>query len=371
MKSGGFAPFKPPSMNYANMIEEKSLKKGFIIATLISTIIGTFTTGINLYDRVSEKRKQANTDRGQDDKINALEKRLNDSENARKGRGQRGEDLRDSLEAGGPLIRREYDRDYGRLGARFAEGDLLTQTQLQSQIITLQSTVIKMLEEALFTGKIPDVKKLYNASEFAREGSIRALRDQYQRLLLAAPVKRPIGPVRRISSTPTLRDHPAEPDPYLQFQAVVPFSKNGPLFCRYAEDLQQTRQPLDNTFADGRSGTCPDCAAVIPLQPGRAWKIYKEIAQDRVTRDGVRMREVVDEVPFVLTNRFIIKCHREAAGFACVLCYRHRDKDTLCETMEDLANHVLKKHDIREYDPDPDIKEVDRPFGPPARIVTS
>ncbi len=102
---------------------------------------------------------------------------------------------------------------------------MIAQTQLQSQIITLQSTVIKILEEALYTGQIPDIKRLLNASEFAREGSVRALRDQYQRMLQATPAKRPIGPVRRISSTPTLRDHDLG---YRSSNAVVLGSNAGP-----------------------------------------------------------------------------------------------------------------------------------------------
>ncbi len=107
---------------------------------------------------------------------------------------------------------------------------------------------------------------------------------------------------------------------------------------------------------------------VIPLEAGRAWKIYKEIVRERVTRSGRREEEVVDEIPYVLSNRFIVKCHRERSGFACVLCFRYRDRDTLCETMEALANHVCKKHDIREFEDDSDIQEV--AFGHPRRLGT-
>ena len=114
-------------------------QKGFIIATLISTIIGTFTTGIGLYERVSERRKQKHTDSGQDEKIKSLEKRLDDSEANRNNQSRQDDDgpprrggsqsrygddyLRNSLQRSGPMIRREYDQDYARLGSRFAEGD--------------------------------------------------------------------------------------------------------------------------------------------------------------------------------------------------------------------------------------------------------
>ena len=117
---------KIPSMNYSNMIEEKNLKKTFIIATLISTIIGTFTTGLNLHERVTEKRNQKKTDKGQDEKIKELEKKIEDSQKQKQG-PQRGDtDLRESLQYGGPMVRREYDRDFARLGPRFAEGDCMS-----------------------------------------------------------------------------------------------------------------------------------------------------------------------------------------------------------------------------------------------------
>ena len=68
--------------------------------------------------------------------------------------------------------------------------------------------------------------------------------------------------------------------------------------------------------------------------------------------------EVVEERTFLLGNRFAIKCHREKAGFACVLCYRYRDRDTICESINGLVKHIWQKHDIAEYESDKDIREV-------------
>lgn len=150
-----------PNMNYANMIEERKLKVSilslgrsavvqcisnlsgsfpsqttFIIATLISTIIGTFTTGMNLFERMEEKRKQKRTDEGQDAKIKELQKQIEDVKKQRDEANDqskwaverrraniRDEDVRDSLARGGPAVGREYDRNYRRFGDRFAEGD--------------------------------------------------------------------------------------------------------------------------------------------------------------------------------------------------------------------------------------------------------
>jgi hypothetical protein len=106
-----------------------SSQKTFILATLVSTIIGTFTTGLGLYERVGQKRKQQQTDSKQDVKIKELEEQIKKSEeqNKKKKGGDnktvRPEAVEDSLGQSGPLIRREYERDFSRLGNRFAAGD--------------------------------------------------------------------------------------------------------------------------------------------------------------------------------------------------------------------------------------------------------
>jgi hypothetical protein len=387
----------PTNMNYANMIEEKNLKKTFILATLISTIIGTFTTGINLYERVGEKRRQIKTDKSQDTKIKELEKRLDDEEKKKKNGHQRNEEeLRQSLEYGGPQIRREYNTDLARLGPRFAEGDAITQNQLQSQIITLQGTVIHLLEDALYTGRLDNINKLYNASEFAREGSINALQAQYQRMLQSAPLRRPIGPVRRISSTPSMKSGPprsikprstrtekavteirvekdevakdtaerdivsaAAPNGSLvkETAALSVADHSGPLFCRYALDLQETGMPLDVCFTKGGSCACPFCGTKIATEPGRAWKIEKEIVHERIRRKDYD-DEIIEQRTFLVNNRFLVKCHREKAGYACLLCYRFRDRDTICESAAGLIKHLWQKHEVDEYESDGDIREA-------------
>lgn len=125
-------------MEAAGAIDDRRLKQSFILATLISTIAGTFTTGVNLFDRVGEarrQRRQRKMDRGQNRKIKELEKRLDDAEKGKsvaeekeKTKGsQRGgddeEDLRTSLQRGGPLVQGQYDQLYSRMGPQFAQGD--------------------------------------------------------------------------------------------------------------------------------------------------------------------------------------------------------------------------------------------------------
>lgn len=244
---------------------------------------------------------------------------------------------------------------------------VLAQTQLQSQIITLQSTVITLLEQALITGQPPDLTRLRNASEFAREGSVRALRDQYQRLLQAAPLQRPMGMVRRISSTPDMRmgsgggsaaslvGRGRSPP-----RKALTFNRSGPLFCRLAEDLQRSDRPLGRRVLENG---CPDCGALVRMDDddGRPWLVVKEVVKDRVSRpvdEGMEVVEYVEERRYEVTERFLMKCHREGRGFACWLCYRSREEDTLCKGVDGLVRHLGEEHGVKEMEREVDLRDV-------------
>jgi len=94
----------------------------------------------------------------------------------------------------------------------------------------------------------------------------------------------------------------------------------------------------------------------LDIEPGRAWKIIKEILHERISTPEYD-DEVIEERNYLVGNRFVIKSHRENGGFACVLCYRNRDKDTLLESPQGLVRHVWQKHEAEEYS-DPDIQEI-------------
>lgn len=113
-------------MNYANLIEEKNLKKTFIIATLVSTLVGTFAASHNLYERFTQQKK----DGAQDEAIKKLNEKMeklqmNEGGGSSGNNGQQGkhDELRISLDTSGRLIKREYDYGLDRLGRRFAMGD--------------------------------------------------------------------------------------------------------------------------------------------------------------------------------------------------------------------------------------------------------
>lgn len=95
---------------------------------------GTFITGINLYDRVIEQRRQKKLDRGQNKKIKDLEQRLNEAEDEKKrmkeagnggnnGNNNNNNNLKNSLQQSGNQVQQEYDRYFANLGPRFAQGD--------------------------------------------------------------------------------------------------------------------------------------------------------------------------------------------------------------------------------------------------------
>ncbi|RYP04491.1 hypothetical protein DL764_004430 [Monosporascus ibericus] len=368
-------------MNYANMIEEKNLKKTFIIATLCSTIIGTFSSSIGLWDRVRQRRR----DLKQDEEIKALKDKVETADRHsadatwRSQHPQPSPQLRDrdrdevaeSLERSGALIRREFDDGYERYGRRFAVGDAATENRLQAQIIALQQTVIDVLQAALYDGRQlthADVARLVAASDAARDGSLDALRQQRQRLMATeAPLPRLPPPSSQRSLSPPANRRPV---------ATLP-APDDELFCRYSLDLQYARnKPLASSFAPGGDCRCPACGVrLAEARPDDFWAITKRVvvkSHDDGTssgggsydKHGQRRQEVIEEErEFHLGQRFVVKCHTPDGEFACVLCNRHRGADALCRSVETLVNHVGRRHDVAELEREVDLLE--RPHPPP------
>ncbi len=124
-------------------------QKTFICATLASTLVGTFTASMGLWERVHDRReahKQKKRDTKQDDDIKQLreqfeeaqkraDKRQEEIDRLNNGGGERGggrrggyrndyhDDVGESFERNGMMIQRMYDDMYGRHGNRFARGD--------------------------------------------------------------------------------------------------------------------------------------------------------------------------------------------------------------------------------------------------------
>lgn len=119
------------------------------------------------------------------------------------------------------------------------------------------------------------------------------------------------------------------------------------LYCLYALDLQRhATQPLSSSITSGPEPYCPHCQQTLHLSSGKAWELFKE-------DDGYRRC-------FQVTNRFIVKCHRDGpdAQYSCVLCSRSAPIDTVCGDVKALVKHIWEDHNIRELKHEEDIVEI-------------
>jgi len=139
-------------------------------------------------------------------------------------------------------------------------------------------------------------------------------------------------------------------------------AKDGPLFCPIAVEVQRSPGSLASVLGETRGGEggppshCPACGAGLAATY-RPWRIEAEVTLQREKgRDVVEVEEVRT---YQVSPRFLVKCHREGAGFSCYLCRCFRERDTICEDVPTLVRHLVEKHEIGEYLDDGDIREVD------------
>lgn len=119
------------------------------------------------------------------------------------------------------------------------------------------------------------------------------------------------------------------------------------LYCLYARNLQRNGTiPLTDTFKAGGNGSCPYCHTQIASRSNKAWEIIKD---DELLPGSTRT--------FLVGARFMIKCHRQGGGFACVLCSQFRDADTVCGEIRALVDHLWKEHTCAELALDEDTRE--------------
>jgi IS5 family transposase len=364
---------------------------------LCSTIAGTFTTSIGLWDRIKQRRKQLEKDLAQDDvtkklkaQLGEVEKKL-EIESAAKGGGsqaggsqeggsqaggnQEEDKVGASLERSGALISRAFEEGYSRLGQRFAVGDAITENKLQAQIIELQQTVISVLQDAMVNERQldrRDMDKLISASDKARERSLEALSQQRQRQMKAlsdlAP-KRDLGPARprsdsgRKSEAGSARAAAKKAPPPSSNVSVAGTLIPG-LFCRYSLSLQaDPEKPLAVSFSPSGDGRCPACSTQIEVASDDCWGIRKH-GVGRVRQRHGKDTEVIRGREIRLGQRFAVKSHMPDGRFACVLCSRFRDGDVICPSVDDLVDHVGKGHDMAdlEREEDFDVRSWTRPM---------
>jgi len=145
----------------------------FTIASTVASLVQAFTASVTLFRDIRAKRKE---------KAAQLE-------------GPKFEELAVALTRGGPEIQQEYDEDFSRLGPRFARGDEISVSSLQSVIIRLQGDVIQgLLQQNVLSERVSVletmVARIAAGARSATQDSVGTLAQLYQRLMTAAPVGR-------------------------------------------------------------------------------------------------------------------------------------------------------------------------------------
>ena len=222
----------------------------------------------------------------------------------------------------------------------------IVENQLQAQIISLQQTVINVLQEALYNDRQltrADMAKLVAASNSAREGSLEAMRQAQHRLGLNQGSIRSPSPQR--STAPSKRE------------TTAMMNQSDQLFCRYSLDLQYVpNKPLASTFAPGGACQCPACGAYLDVTAEDFWMIGKRTPITII--DKGFETDIMETREFRLGQRFVLKCHTSDGAYACVICSKGHDVDALCRTVESLVKHVGTYHNAEELEREIDLKEV-------------
>ncbi|KAF1913614.1 hypothetical protein BDU57DRAFT_589254 [Ampelomyces quisqualis] len=293
-------------------------------------------------------------------------------------------------------VTRQFEIGFQKVGAQFAIGDVPSHIQLQAQIIALQSVLVKtFLYGPLSSDSIShQLSNVSAASRAAGTSSVDILAALMQRQQAALP------PTPRSSHSPVGQSKPSQAPPYpvttigsnsastslVRYQQPIrprscsssnttilddwrtrpkmdrtdtdTVSMNGPtsygmksaphdLYCLYAIDLQRHRdQQLASSITSDSVPYCPHCKNILHLSPGKAWELVKRT-------DGY-------ERVFQVSNRFVVKCHRDGADgqYSCVLCSRHADVDTVCGDVKALIKHIYEDHGVGELKHEEDITEV-------------
>ncbi|SMQ51584.1 unnamed protein product [Zymoseptoria tritici ST99CH_3D7] len=221
--------------------------------------------------------------------------------------GQRKEDKSEaaekSLESGPKHVQSEYDQRLALVGRSFAHGDDTGRMQLMTELISLQKTVIAVLQSGLTTGYL-DLSQLAQVSTARRTGAVTALQNQSQRMAIAAPVQRPMlrAPRPRLCS---------EADRLFTTPNAAP---------RFEEEL------IPNPRFPGRYGQrCLGCASIWDIRPS-------SLIRDSVS--GMRY-----------PSDFQYRCHTKVKDL--YLCYLCGDDSPVLQGFGQLMDHV-RGHDQTE-----------------------
>ncbi|KAK6432639.1 hypothetical protein LTR95_011190 [Oleoguttula sp. CCFEE 5521] len=201
------------------------------IPALVASVISAFSGATSLYRSWRKDRKE----------------RRQKAEN---------EELQSLVSTSGTHVQEEYDLDFRRMGQRFAEGDEISRWALAQQVMTLQATVIRLLSKDTSLIAASAVLHPYHSeltfhTTSARDASISALGELFQRKVQAAPVQR--GPRVKSSRRTLYAQHhnpPIEAGP----SARLPRNKSSRLALYAQDDDASIESAAGRTGADENEG---------------------------------------------------------------------------------------------------------------------
>lgn len=344
------------------------------VASLISVLTDAFCSAKDLYRRLKRKSQSDDEDNKskcsdhdsvhdrRDSHTNIIESLGRHVRWSLDRREKHDDDKEDELVCSASAqVQATYDRAYGKLGERYARGDDIAKTQLQSHIIDLQQVLISIHQDLMLSNysavssSHSQLIHLIQTVRTSRRAAIQALDLLYQRMLagslpdkpepcipisgdIPAPEKSPNR--SRSSSSSSSVEPPVKPKP-----RPKPNHNINRLFCRYALDLQYNpHMPLSQNFGPDGNKRCPHCHTCIAVRPKKAWEVIVENKRWYPKRKG-----------FIVRNVFVVKCHRAGGGFTCVLCAKYGDADTVCRSVAALMEHLWKEHTAEDLERDEDI----------------
>jgi len=228
---------------------------------------------------------------------------------------KRGSALDHSLVTGATQVQSEYDRDFQRLGKRFATGDDIARMELMSTVIKLQGTLIAILQSWVHSnGQVHlDLSTLQLASDTSRVESINSLGSLFQRLSVVAPIQQ-------------------------NFRTITSSSYEG--FCEGARILQQN----DNLTVDATATKQRDPDSY------KAMVVCKFCATYIGYKMDYKIKKVKGVKRWSVAARFIIKSHKPNAKYDCIWCQGG------CNYYYDqLLGHVEECHGKADFVGEPDI----------------
>ncbi|PVH93028.1 hypothetical protein DM02DRAFT_721870 [Periconia macrospinosa] len=377
-----------------------------VVQALVYTLLDVFDATRDLYQTLRLKEKR---DYEQSLRAKRLSRELEYLRDEEEEEGERGDE---SLALDRSAVKRRFEVGVREVGGKFAVGDVITQTALQSQIITLQSALITTF---LYGPTTPDpiskhLSVLVTASREAGLQAVDALSAQQLRQLSIIPTPprstrspaprsshphRLPYPVTNETSTSTAliksssrNDHDDRSSPYpakttilttttrpppqrtdtesTAFSGPISYATSPPqpVYCPYALDLQNhSSQPLSSSITHSTPGTvpfCPHCTRTLQLSPGKSWEVIKHDTPTPTTTTTSHLTTTPRERCFHISNRFVVKCHRPGAdaGYMCVLCSRGASaNETVCGDVKALVKHVWQDHAVWELEGEEDVEE--------------